>query len=123
MSKQTYPRVRALIQEEVKKQGSVNRVSLLTGLTNNTLAKYLEGISEPQQETLEIMSIYFKRPVAWLRGDSDDDTAPQFKRPAEMTPTDVELLAQWEEVLEQSQDVKKQVGLMLAAYLVAVKAE
>lgn len=72
--KRTFPRVRELLQEEVRKYNSVNKVSLKTGLTNNTIAKYLEGVSEPQQDTLEKLSVYFKKPVAWLRGDTDDQT-------------------------------------------------
>lgn len=75
--KKTFPRVRALLQEEVRRLDSVNQVALRTGLTNNTVGKYLEGISEPQQDTLEKLSIYFKRPVAWLRGDTDDATMQQ----------------------------------------------
>lgn len=73
----TFPRVRELLQAEVVKLGSVNKVSLNTGLTNNTIGKYLEGLSEPKQETLDKLSAYFKKPVAWLRGDSDDATTPQ----------------------------------------------
>lgn len=67
----TYPRVRELLQQEVKKFQSVNQVALKTGLTNNTIGKYMDGISEPQTETLEKLSQYFKKPVAWLRGDDD----------------------------------------------------
>ncbi|MBV5338136.1 MAG: helix-turn-helix transcriptional regulator [Deltaproteobacteria bacterium] len=72
--KKTFPRVRELLQAEVSKFNSVNKVSIKTGLTNNTIGKYLEGISEPQQETLEKLSEYFKKPVAWLRGETDDES-------------------------------------------------
>lgn len=67
----TYPRVRQLLRDEVLKLGSVNRVSMATGLTNNTIGKYLEGLSEPQQDTLEKLSKYFNKSVVWLRGDDD----------------------------------------------------
>lgn len=81
----TFPRVRELLQAEVKKLGSVNQVSLKTNLTNNTIAKYLDGLSEPKQDTLDKLSIYFKKPVAWLRGDSDD---PSFSTDPSLILTD-----------------------------------
>ncbi len=78
--KKTYPRVRELLQGEVKKLQSVNKVSLKTGLTNNTIGKYLEGISEPQQETLEKLAEYFKTTVPWLRGDDSQQNNASFIR-------------------------------------------
>ena len=88
----TFPRVRELLKEEVKKLGSVNKVSIKTGLTNNTIGKYLEGMSEPKQETLDKLSIYFKKPVAWLRGDTDDATPSAVTAaPVEMSREDAEL--------------------------------
>lgn len=74
--KKTFPRVTELIQAEVKRLQSVNKVALALGMTNNTMHKYLAGQSEPQQDTLERLAVYFDKSVAWLRGDTDNDTAP-----------------------------------------------
>lgn len=114
MVKSTYPRVKELIHAEVAKLGSVNRVAIQTGLTNNTIGKYLDGYSEPQQETLERLAAYFKRPVAWLRGDTDDISCVGSQN---MSHEDLELLACWENLQQQMPCVKRRATRLLAALL------
>lgn len=43
-----------------------------TGLTNNTIGKYLEGMAEPKCDTLKKLAKTYGTTEAWLRGDSDN---------------------------------------------------
>ena len=63
----TPERVVALLQEEVAKSSQA-ATSRATGLTLQTVQRYIKGIGEPTQATFEKLSVYFKRPVWWLRG-------------------------------------------------------
>lgn len=73
MSK-TYTRVVDLLKEQVKHTGSVNAIVHRTGISHNTIGKYLEGIAEPTQASLEKLSKAYGKSVAWLRGDTDVNT-------------------------------------------------
>lgn len=63
----TPERVVALLQEEVAKSSQA-ATSRATGLTLQTVQRYIKGIGEPSQATLEKLAVYFKKPVWWLRG-------------------------------------------------------
>lgn len=73
----TFPRVIELFKEDLKPGGTTLRgIVRKTGLNSNTIANYLEGTTEPTQKSLERISAAYHKSVAWLRGDSDDATAP-----------------------------------------------
>lgn len=65
----TPERVVTLLREKVKKssQAATSRAS---GLTLQTVQRYIKGIGEPSEETLQKLSIYFEKPVTWLRGEN-----------------------------------------------------
>ncbi len=71
----TPERVRAVLQDMVREMGSINKVVKRTGITHNTIGTWLEGRSEPEQESLEKLSAACGRTVAWLRGDTDQADA------------------------------------------------
>lgn len=73
MSK-TYPRVIELLQEQLRRTGSVNAIVKKTGITHNTIGNYLEGRTEPTQVSLEKIGKAYGKSVAWLRGDTDVNT-------------------------------------------------
>lgn len=63
----TYPRVVELLTAEVTKKGQRGaardiKIALLS------LQRYIKGIGEPSQATLEKLSAYFGVSVEWLRG-------------------------------------------------------
>jgi len=57
----TFPRVIELLQKELEKTGSVNRIVSRTGR------------SEPTQDSLEKIARAYGRRISWLRGDSDTE--------------------------------------------------
>jgi len=72
----TYPRVMELLQEDLRRTGSVNAIVKKTNLTHNTIGNYLEGRAEPTQSSLEKIGKRYGKSVAWLRGDTDVNTLP-----------------------------------------------
>lgn len=73
----TFPRVMELLQEQLRRTGSVNAIVKKTGLTHNTVGNYLEGRAEPTQSSLEKIGKAYGRSVSWLRGDTDVNTPPE----------------------------------------------
>lgn len=63
----TPERVVELLREAVEKS-SQSAVSRDTGLTQSAIGRYIQGIGEPSQSTLEKLAAYFGVSVAWLRG-------------------------------------------------------
>lgn len=57
-----------LINDEVAKLGQ-NATARAIGLPLRSVQKYMQGISEPTQASLDKLSDYFQVPVSWLRGD------------------------------------------------------
>jgi transcriptional regulator with XRE-family HTH domain len=72
----TFPRVKELLQEQLRRTGSVNAIVKKTGLTHNTVGNYLEGRAEPTQASLEKIGKAYGRSPAWLRGDTDVNVPP-----------------------------------------------
>lgn len=66
----TPARVVELLNMEVAEKGQ-SAVSRETGLTRQTVQRYLVGIGEPSTATLKKLADYFKVPVNWLRGEAD----------------------------------------------------
>lgn len=65
----TPEKVMCLLQEEVSKTSQA-ATARATGLTLQTVQRYIKGIGEPSQATLEKLAAYFRVSVAWLRGGS-----------------------------------------------------
>jgi transcriptional regulator with XRE-family HTH domain len=55
-------------------ESSQAQVAKDTGQTRLTIQRYMKGIGEPSQATLEKLSAYFKRPVEWLRGSTKENS-------------------------------------------------
>ena len=72
----TFPRVMELLQEQLRRTGSVNAIVKKTGLTHNTVGNYLEGRAEPTQASLEKIGQTYGKSVSWLRGDTDVNVPP-----------------------------------------------
>jgi len=68
----THPRVVELLQKAIIEKGQ-STVEKETGLSHSMISRYKRGIGEPSQATLEKMSAYFGKPVAWLRGDAEQE--------------------------------------------------
>lgn len=64
----TPDKVRQLLGDAVS-QSSQAAVAKETGLTRQTVQRYLQGIGEPSGATLQKLADYFDVPVYWLRGD------------------------------------------------------
>jgi|GEM_PF-3031272 len=64
----TPERVVASLQEEVRKTSQA-ATARATGLTLQTVQRYIKGIGEPSQATLEKLAEYFGVSVSWLRGE------------------------------------------------------
>lgn len=73
----TPERVRRILIDMVRGCGSINKVVKRTGITHNTLGTWLEGRSEPETDSLQKLADATGKSVAWLRGDTDPDTAPE----------------------------------------------
>jgi|GEM_PF-4509952 len=65
----TYPRVVNLLKAEVAKKGQ-RAAARDIGIALLSIQRYIKGIGEPSQSTLEKLADYFEKPVAWLRGDT-----------------------------------------------------
>ena len=65
----TYPRVTELLKREFEeKKVSKYAFCKQTGINPTSVERYLCGISEPNQSSLEKLANYFKVSVHWLRG-------------------------------------------------------
>lgn len=64
---ETPERVVDLLKKAVS-ETSQSAVARATGLTQSAVHRYMKGIGEPSQETLEKLAVYFGVSVAWLRG-------------------------------------------------------
>lgn len=51
---------------------SQSAVARATGLTLQTVQRYIKGIGEPTTSTLQKLGAYFRVPAGWLRGDYPD---------------------------------------------------
>ncbi|GFO62018.1 hypothetical protein GMLC_41740 [Geomonas limicola] len=69
----TYPRVVELLRREFEDKGVTKYLFCKkTGINPTSVERYLHGISEPSQVSLEKLATYFETSVAWLRGDDED---------------------------------------------------
>ncbi len=68
----TPERVVKVLSDEVAKHGQ-NATARTIGLSLYSLHRYLKGIGEPTQATLEAIAAYFGVTVAWLRGEEEED--------------------------------------------------
>lgn len=71
----TPKRVVELLQEEVARSSQA-ATARATGLTLKGVQNYLKGIGEPTTATLERLSAYFGKSVAWLRGEHTGHDLP-----------------------------------------------
>ena len=71
--KRTPKRIVDLLHAEIPKKISRNKFCIQTGLNQNSIDKYMAGITEPTQASLQKLSDYFGVPVAWLRGEGGTD--------------------------------------------------
>ncbi len=71
-SGKTPARVVQVINDEVAKIGQ-NATSRAIGIPLYSIQKYMAGIAEPTNTTLEKLADYFERPVEWLRGKDVQD--------------------------------------------------
>lgn len=67
----TYPRVTELLKEAVAEKGQ-KTVESETGINQSAISRYLNGIGEPTQATLEKLARYFRVSVAHLRGEDKE---------------------------------------------------
>lgn len=65
---ETPPRVQELLKEAVS-NSSQAKVAAESGLTRQTVQRYMKGIGEPSSKIYERLSKYFSVPVAWLQGE------------------------------------------------------
>lgn len=70
---ETYSRVIELLKREFEEK-KVTKYAFCkkTGINPTSVERYLCGISEPNQATLERLAAYFGVSVAWLRGEARD---------------------------------------------------
>ena len=62
-------RVVNLLKREIPSKISRNKFCIKTGINQNSIDKYMAGVAEPTQASLEKLSEYFGKSVGWLRGD------------------------------------------------------
>lgn len=67
-NKKTPARVMELLQDEVKRTSQA-ATAKATGLTLQTVQRYIKGIGEPTTATLKKLADYFKTSAAYLRGE------------------------------------------------------
>jgi len=67
--KRTPQKVIDLLNAEIPAKISRNKFCLQTGINQNSIDKYMAGIAEPTQASMEKLAAYFKVPAAYLRGD------------------------------------------------------
>jgi transcriptional regulator with XRE-family HTH domain len=65
----TPSRVIELLKGEIPEKISLNQFCKRTGINPNSVDKYLAGMTEPTQASLEKLADYFKTSVAYLRGE------------------------------------------------------
>lgn len=70
----TYPRVTELLKEAVAEKGQ-KTVESETGINQSAISRYLNGVGEPTQATLEKLARYFGVSVAHLRGEDKEIAA------------------------------------------------
>ncbi len=71
----TYPRVIELLKNEFEvKKTTKYAFCKATGINPTSVERYLCGISEPNQSSLEKLSDYFGESVEWLRGGKRSKT-------------------------------------------------
>lgn len=70
----TPDRVVSLLKQAVANTSQVE-VAKATGLTRLTVQRYIKGIGEPSQSTLEKIADYFEVTISWLRGEDSDTQA------------------------------------------------
>lgn len=63
-----------LLHTEIPAKISRNKFCIQTGINQNSIDKYMAGIAEPTQASLEKMAAYFKKSVAELRGEGGGKT-------------------------------------------------
>jgi len=80
----TPERIVAKISETVSELGQ-NGAARAIGIPLRSLQKYLMGISEPTQATLEKLAAYFEVSVAWLRGEEESDRKNRILKSIEKT--------------------------------------
>ena len=66
---ETPQRVIELLKAEIPKKISLNQFCKKTGINPNSLDKYLAGMTEPNQASLQKLADYFKTSPAYLRGE------------------------------------------------------
>ena len=66
----TPERLVELLNKAVK-EISQSAVARETGITQSAVHRYMKGIGEPSQATLEKLAAYFGVSVPWLRGEED----------------------------------------------------
>jgi len=74
-SSKTPERVIELLKEEINKIGLL-KLENATGVGKSALSRYSKGIGEPTTATLERLSAYFGKSVAWLRGEHTGHDLP-----------------------------------------------
>jgi transcriptional regulator with XRE-family HTH domain len=62
-------RVIALLKAEIPENISLNQFCKKTGINPNSVDKYLAGMTEPTQASLQKLADYFKTSIAYLRGE------------------------------------------------------
>ena len=85
----TPERLVQLMKGAVEKS-SQSAVARATGLTQPAVGRYIKGIGEPTQASLEKLAAYFRVSVAWLRGEPES---------REITTQELQVLAEIREAL------------------------
>ena len=67
-------RISQLLKVAIKEQG-IRIVADGVGISSSAVHRYASGIGEPTTATLEKLAAWSMRPVAWLRGESNDGGA------------------------------------------------
>ena len=67
---ETPQRVIGLLKAEIPEKISLNQFCKKTGINPNSVDKYLAGMTEPTQASLQKLADYFNTSVAYLRGES-----------------------------------------------------
>lgn len=67
----TPKRVVELLKQEIPAKISLNQFCKKTGINPNSVDKYLAGVTEPTQASLEKIAAYFGTSAAELRGERD----------------------------------------------------
>lgn len=66
---ETPQRVIQLLKAEIPEKISLNQFCKKTGINPNSVDKYLAGMTEPTQASLQKLADYFDTSVAYLRGE------------------------------------------------------